>query len=418
MHQWQQSLSIGSRKNQSYRISHQVVTTTGRMATIMKPAVIIDDTTLRDGEQSAGVAFTSDEKLVIAQKLDAMGVPELEIGIPAMGDDEREMMRAIASLPITAKLLAWCRMADVDLNATKNTGVHMVDLSIPVSAQQIEHKLRATPDKVIARISTFVKKGLDAGFEVCVGMEDASRADETFLAVVAETAQKAGAARLRFADTLGTLDPFSTHRKISALRRVCDLELEMHAHDDFGLATANTLAAVNAGATHINTTVNGLGERAGNAPLEELVMALKHLHDIDTGINPQSIADVSAYVAIASNRPVAWQKSIIGEGVFMHEAGIHVDGLLKDRRNYQALDPIELGRDHSFVLGKHSGRAHLKRHIEILGLKLDDYQLQCLLEKVRRYCSEYKLSPSDEVLLAMSEQLAPEENVVNINALA
>ena len=192
-------------------------------------------------------------------------------------------MAAIVGLHLPARLLAWCRMGMMDLLAVQGLAVHMVDLSIPVSDQQIQHKLGRDRAWVLRQINQMVRKARLLGYQVCVGMEDASRADMEFILQVAEMAAKAGAARLRFADTVGIMEPFSVHSKLSRLRANCDLELEMHAHDDFGLATANTLAAVAGGATHINTTVNGLGERAGNAPLEECVLALKHLHGIDTG---------------------------------------------------------------------------------------------------------------------------------------
>ena len=367
--------------------------------------VIIDDTTLRDGEQSAGVAFTSEEKMHIAAMLAAMGVPELEIGIPAMGDEERELMRAISGQNLDVRLLAWCRMSATDLDAARTTGVDMVDLSTPVSDQQIKHKLASNRLNVIANIHELVPAALDAGFDVCVGCEDASRADESFLLHVAEAAQLAGAQRIRFADTLGTMEPFSVHKKISLLRQNTDLEIEMHAHDDYGLATANTLAAVAAGATHINTTVNGLGERAGNAPLEELVLALKHIHQRETGVNPLAIPALSEFVSQASGRPVAWQKSIVGEGVFTHEAGIHVDGLMKDTRNYQALSPEVLGRQHHFVLGKHSGSRQLIAIYRQFGIELNAWQVSVILRQVRSFATRYKRSPNQDDLLNFYSEL-------------
>lgn len=366
---------------------------------MQQPTVIIDDTTLRDGEQSSGVAFSAEEKLQIARQLAAVGVHELEIGIPAMGEEERDVMRALVALQLPVKTLAWCRMTAADLNAARGIGVDMVDLSISVSEQQIKHKLRRSKSWVLQQIDRMVREATQMGYAVCVGCEDASRADMDFLLQVGETASKAGAQRLRFADTVGILEPFSVHTKISALRSAVDLELEMHAHDDFGLATANTLAAVTAGATHINTTVNGLGERAGNAPLEECALALKHLHGIDAGIDSRGFPDLSKLVEQASGRAVAWQKSIVGAGVFTHEAGIHVDGLLKDARNYQGLDPLELGRSHELILGKHSGGKMLRQVYRELNIELLDWQVPVLLQQVRVLVTATKRSPLDEELM-------------------
>lgn len=360
---------------------------------------IINDTTLRDGEQTAGVAFTVDEKCAIACALAAAGVPEMEIGIPAMGEEEIACINTIGELDLPATLMVWGRLTDSDLEHALRCNADIIHLSIPVSDIHLRHKLRQSRQWVLEQVSRIIGKAMASGRKISLGAEDASRADADFLAQVAQRAQACGASRIRFADTLGVLDPFSTFEAIARLREAVDMEIEIHAHNDLGLATANTLAALRAGASHANTTVNGLGERAGNAALEEVVMGVRHLHQADCGIDTQALVPISRLVARASGRQVASNKSIVGEAVFTHESGIHIDGLLKNASTYESFAPSELGRERRTVLGKHSGSQAVRQAYGRLGIALQDDALTGrVLARIRDHAMRVKQEASSDEL--------------------
>lgn len=272
----------------------------------------IVDTTLRDGEQSAGVIFSTEEKIEMALALDQAGVKWIEAGIPAMGELEQETLRSLLSLPLKATLIAWNRADLDDIRASLSCGFSCLHVSLPVSDLHINYKLKKDREWVIARLETALDFIRTHGCSAIVGAEDASRADPEFFSYFADTAARLGAERIRFADTVGCLDPFMTLRNLNKLVEGCPIPLEFHGHNDFGLATANTLAAVKAGVGFVSVTLAGIGERAGNASLEEVITSLHDFYGYDFGIRLDGLVSLADLVSRASDRPLFPYKPIVG----------------------------------------------------------------------------------------------------------
>lgn len=363
------------------------------------------DTTLRDGEQTAGVVFANQEKLNIARMLDEVGVEQIEAGIPVMGGDEKDIIRKIVKSNLRASIMGWNRAVISDIQQSIDCGVDAVAISISTSDIHIKDKLKSTREQVLSQMISAVEYAKKEGLYISVNAEDASRTDEDFLFTFISEALSAGANRIRYCDTIGILNPIQTYTNIKNIKDRFNIDVEMHTHNDLGMASANAIAGVMAGATHVGVTVNGLGERAGNASLEEIIMAAKCSLNLDNKYNLLSLKPLCEYVSVASGRKLSPWKAVVGDNIFSHESGIHADGAIKNPKTYELYSPDEIGLTRKLIVGKHSGTAGIKNKLLQLGIHMEDEMGPDMLQKVRSHSIELKRSLNDMELLRIYADL-------------
>ena len=351
---------------------------------------IINDTTLRDGEQTPYVAFNTKEKLQIAQLLYEAGADELEVGIPAMGKKEQDDLKEILALNLPIQIMSWNRATLSDLDESLKCGLKAVDLSIPVSDILIDVKFNGDKNRLLKQLEKVVIQAKKENLFVCIGGEDSSRANLDFLKEIMSLGKELGANRFRYCDTVGILTPNTTYENIKNLSSANLLDIEMHTHNDFGMATANAIAGYEAGAKSANTTVIGIGERAGNASFEQVLMSLVRLLGVKKEINSNALKSLIKTVSSASNRRVDANLPIIGKNIFCHESGIHVNGMMKSKTAYEPFNPDVVGLKREFPIGKHSGSSTLIYHLQLLGIEPNIQIVQKILPKVREIVTNRK----------------------------
>jgi len=364
-----------------------------------KSYVNIIDTTLRNGEQTAGVVFSKHEKIRIAKLLDEVGIPEIEIGTPSLGPAEREIIKEIIASKPNCKLFTYCEADPANIAFAAECGIKNIIINISTSDLHLKVKYGKTRTWALNQLRETISEAKSNGLDFIVSAEDATRTDLEFLLKMINIAQKKGAYRFRICDTVSRLDPFRTFLYINTILNTIDFPVEVYNHNDFGMATANAMAAIRAGACSLVTSVNGLGEGTGNAALEEIVMALKYLEEVDLGMATSKFRELSEYVAKASARAIPVWKAIVGSNVFAHESGIHADGVLKNPINYEVFEPGEVGLTRQIVVGKHSGSHTILHKFKEFEIDLTDKEANEILAMARSMSVDLKRPLFDKELM-------------------
>jgi len=361
--------------------------------------VNIIDTTLRNGEQTAGVVFSKHEKIRIAGMLAEIGIPEIEIGTPALGAFEREAIKEILNEDFDAKLFVYCEAEPGHLEYAVECGAKNVIINISTSDIHIKEKYKKNRTWVIDKLRQAIKAARKNGLNFIISAEDATRTDLEFLLKLISISEKKGAYRFRICDTVSRLDPFRTFLNISTITSAVKIPIEVYNHNDFGMATANGMAGIRGGASSLVVSVGGLGEGTGNAAMEEIVMALKYLENIELGIDTSKFREIAEYVARSSSRAIPVWKAIVGTNVFAHESGIHADGVIKNPKNYEVFNPKEVGLTRQLVVGKHSGSHTILHKFREFNIDLTDKEATDLLAMSREMSIDLKRTLFDKELV-------------------
>jgi len=362
----------------------------------------IFDTTLRDGEQTPGISLTPDEKVKIATQLDRLGVDAIEAGFPVSSAGELESVSAVAKAGLSCEIVGLARANKLDIDKAVSAGLQSIHLFIATSDLHLTHKLKLTREQVLDRIADAVAYAKKYARTVEFSAEDATRTEEAYLIKAYQTAEQAGADRLNIPDTVGVSSPHTISKITKQVVSSVNIPVSIHCHDDFGLAVANSLAAIEAGATQAHVTINGLGERAGNTSLEELVMSLHRLYNRKTNVNTELITETSKLVASLTGIRVQPNKAIVGDNAFGHESGIHTHGITEMPLTYEPYDPALVGRRRWFQAGKHAGAHGIAQQLAEAGFFPDNNQLTEIVSRVKDIGDKGK-TVTDADLIAITE---------------